>query len=174
MRRDVLLCSTILILIGVAAAQEQKKSVPMTASGRLAAARTAYVKNAGGTSIAFKVIDSAIGDSGRFTMVDVPEKADIVIEVSAPEEGGGVSVSSSTSRSPVTGSATQSTSTTRKISSGPVKMVVLDGKSKAVLWTGSEQPKFAVKQKAREDNLVEAAQRLVARFRERLEAAPAQ
>lgn len=174
MRRFLLFYSTLSIIVAIiATAQEPKKTIPMTASGRLAAARTAYVKNAGGNSIPFRVINSAIEGWGRFTLVDTPDKADIIVEVSAPDEGG-VSMSSSMSRSPVTGGETQSTTTTRRISGGQVKMAVLDGKSKAVLWTASEQPKFAMKQKAKEDNLVEAAQRLVAKFRERIEAPPAQ
>jgi hypothetical protein len=163
-------CTTVLLLIGtVGMAQEARKTPPMTAAGRLGAAKTAFVKNAGGNSIPFRVIESTLEGWGRFTLVEAPEKADLIVEVSAPAEGGGISVSSSTDHSPLQGQTSQSTTTTKQVSSSQVKMVVLDGRSKVPLWSGTEQPKFAVKQKAKEDNLVEAAQRLVAKFRQRLE-----
>lgn len=50
-------------------------------------------------------------------------------------------------------------------------MSVYDPKSKMLLWSASEQPKFAMKQKAREDNLVNAAQHLISKFRDRMDAA---
>jgi len=156
----------------IACAQEQKTPVPLTPSARLNAAMTVFMKDGGGSSIPFDVISSALEAWGRFTMVDSPDKADVVVEVSAPASGSGVSVSSSTRPSGTNaGRPEQNTTTTRELSSGQVKMSVYDPKSKMPLWSASEQPKFAMKQKAREDNLVNAAQRLISKFRERLESA---
>jgi hypothetical protein len=69
----------------------------------------------------------------------------------------------------VAGRDDQRVTTTKDLTNSPVKLVVFDAKSKSALWSGMEQPKLAMKQKAREDNLVEAAQRLLAKFRERVE-----
>ena len=55
---------------------------------------------------------------------------------------------------------------------GAVKLVVADAKTNMPLWSGTEQPKFAMKQKNREDNVLQAAQRLVTRLRERVEPEP--
>lgn len=80
--------ATILILFSSAAiaasAQQQKTPVPLTPSARLTAAKTVFMKDGGGNGIPFDVISSALEAWGRFTMVDSPEKADVVVEVSAP------------------------------------------------------------------------------------------
>jgi hypothetical protein len=106
---------------------------------------------------------------GRFVMVNSPEQADIILEISSPGGGSGVTVSSKTDTSTRTGQAESSTSTTRDLSSGPIRLTVIDGKSKSVLWTGSEQPKFAMRKKSQEDNLVEAAEKLFTKFHDRVE-----
>ena len=48
-------------------------------------------------------------------------------------------------------------------------MTVFDAKNKRVLWRSTEKVKSALKQKAKENNLVEAAERLVSKFHDRLE-----
>ena len=70
---------------------------------------------------------------------------------------------------PLSGRAEQNSSTSRNISNVPIRMAVLDPKTRLPLWTGVEQPKHALKQKAREDNLVEAAQALFSRFHQAVE-----
>jgi hypothetical protein len=151
------------------ASQEQRKFV--SPSQRLTAAKTALVRSAGGSEIPSDVISSAVASWGRFTRVDSPEKADIILEVTSPgDEGGGVSVSSSVNRSRLTGRDEQSTTSSRQLSNAPIRLIVYDARSHVALWSAQEQPKFAMKQKSREDNLVQAAQRLFNKFRDRLEA----
>ncbi len=48
-------------------------------------------------------------------------------------------------------------------------MTVLDARNKRMLWTAAESVKFAMKEKAKENNLVEAAERLASKFHDRLE-----
>jgi hypothetical protein len=48
-------------------------------------------------------------------------------------------------------------------------MIVSDARNKRILWTGSEIVKFAMKEKVKENNLVEAAEHLASKFHERLE-----
>lgn len=140
------------------------------------AAKTAFVKRASGADAAYDAVRYAIEGWGRFVVVDKPENSDITIEVSAPEESGSVTMSSSTNTNTTTGRPEQSTSTTRAFSGGggPVKMTVYDTKSRMLLFIASEQAKSAMKQKAREDNVVQAASKLVTKFRERMEPTPAQ
>ena len=176
MRGALLPLATLVIAIlatGAAPVQEkqppeQKKPAFVPPSARLAAAKSTLVKNAGGSEIPYNVIMSGLEGWGRFTLVDSASEADIVVEVSSPEEEGGVSVRSRT-RSGATGRMEESTSTSRNLSSGAIKLVVYDARTHLALWTASEQPKSALRQKQREDNLVQAAARLVTKFRERLE-----
>ena len=189
-RTATILCS-VFLLASFAGAQQSASSTtsaqpekpaasepakPLSASSRLAAAKTAFVKRAGGGDTAYDAIRDAIDGWGRFVLVDKPENADITIEVSAPEDNSGVSITSSTSTNNTTGHPEQTTSSTRAFSGGggPVKMTVYDTKSKLLLFIASEQAKSAMKQKAREDNVVQAALKLVTKFRDRMEPAPAQ
>jgi len=152
-----------------APAQEPTKPPALTPSAKLAAARTAYLKRVGGNEIAYNVIETSLEGWGRFVLIDSPEKADIIIEVSGPSEDGNVSVSSRTKTDGITGRPEQSTTTTRDLSNAPVKLVVFDAKTKMLLWSGTENPKGAFKQKSRDDNLVQAANKLFTRFHDRVE-----
>ena len=148
--------------------QEQKAGAPpVSPTARLAAAKTAYLRNGGGSEIPYNVIESGIEGWGRFQLVDSAENADVIIEVVAPEDDTGVSVSSSTDASGHTSSRSS-----RELSVAIIKLTVYDAKTHLPLWTGNERPKGAFKEKAREDNLVQAAQRLVSKFRDRLEPIP--
>lgn len=177
-RAAIILCLVPIALLAIAQdAQPQKpteSTKPLSASARLAAAKTAYVKRAGGADVAYDTIRYAIEGWGHFTVVNKPEDADITIEVSAPGDGGGVAVSSSTTTTnAVTGRPEQNSNTSRTFNSGggPVKLTVYDTKSKMLLFVATEQAKSAMKQKNREDNLVEAASKLVTKFRERVDPA---
>src|SRR5512133_3524910 len=119
---------------------------PLSASSRLAAAKTVFVKRAAGADVAYDAIRYGIEGWGRFVMVDKPENSDITIEVSAPDDSSGVTMSSSTSTNNTTGRPEQSTSSTRAFSGGggPVRMTVYDSKTKMLLFIASEQAKSAL------------------------------
>lgn len=151
------------------AAPASKPVVAPTA--RLQAAKTAYVKNVDGSSIGFDTVTTTLEGWGRYQLVGSPEKADLLIEVSSPADfDGGVSVSSS-SATTASGKYESSNKTTRELSSGggPMRLVVRDAKTSTTLWSASEQVKGAMKKNTRENNLVEAAQKLMAKFHDRVE-----
>ncbi len=154
-------------LLSIAAGQQAPKPA-MTPSAKLAAANAAYLARAGASDVAWNVITGGLEGWGRFTLVNSADKADIIIEVSQPSEGG-FSVSSSTATTTPTGKKEEKANQSTRVSMTPVKMVVFDAKSKMPLWSATEQPRFAMKQKAREDSILEAAQRLVTKFRQRVE-----
>ncbi len=161
----------IVVLSFPVAAQETEKKEepakkPVSPTARLVAAKTAVVQNGGGTEIPYNVILSGVEGWGRFQLVDSPDKADIIIEVTSPEDeskpkGRGASVSGRPQDEPPP-------------SYGPdeIKLVVRDARTRLGLWSATERPKGGFRQRAREDHLVEAAQRLMARFRERIEPPP--
>jgi hypothetical protein len=114
------------------------------------------------------VIRSTVEGWGRFTLVDTADKADLIIEISSSGDSS-VQVSSSSSVSAESGKEEKSTSSRKDISPSEVKMTVFDSRNKRGLWTATESVKFAMKEKAKENNLVEAAERLASKFHERLE-----
>ena len=74
-----------------AVAQDQTTSTPakpafVSPSQRLMNAKAVYVKNAGGSSIPFDVINGEFEGWGRFIVVESPEKADLIVEVTSPED----------------------------------------------------------------------------------------
>jgi hypothetical protein len=145
-----------------------KKPVFETPSMRLAAARNVLIVRTRGSRIPFDAIKSTLEGWGRFTMVETPDKADLIIEIESSGDSG-VQVSSSSKVSPETGHEEKSSSTRKNISATDVKMTVFDARNRLPLWSASESVKFAVKEKAKESNLVEAAERLASRFHDRLE-----
>lgn len=141
-------------------------------SVRLQQAKTVFIQNAGGSDIPFNVIEGGIEGWGRYTVAESAENADLIVEVTSPPEETGVSVTSKTTTG--AGPSQQSTTSSKELGSGPIKLVVYDARNHVPLWSATEQPKGAFKQKNREDKLVEAAQKLVHMFRERVEPQTAQ
>jgi hypothetical protein len=174
--RGCVLFASLLALGGAVLAQPQqpdgKKPVVQTPSMRLAAARNVYIVHTRGSMIPVEVIRSTLEGWGRFTLVETPDKADLIVEIASSGDSG-VQVSSSSKVSPESGREEKSTSSSRNISPNEVRMTVIDARNKGPLWSASENVKFAMKQKGKENNLVEAAEKLAARFHDRLEPRPA-
>ena len=134
---------------------------------RLAAARNVYITRTRGSSIPLDVIRSTMEGWERFTFVETPDRADLIIEISSTGDSG-VQVSSSSKVSAETGKEEKSNSTRKDISPTDIKMTVFDSRNKRPLWAATESVKFAVKEKGKENNLVDAAERLASKFHERL------
>ena len=146
----------------------EKKPLIETPSMRLAAAKNVFITRTHGSRIPLDVIKSTLEGWGRFTFVETPEKADLIIEISSSGDSG-VQVSSSSKVSPETGQEEKSNTTRKDISPTAVKMTVFDSRNKRGLWTATESVKFAMKEKGKENNLVDASERLASKFHERLE-----
>jgi hypothetical protein len=146
----------------------QKRPIIETPTMRLAAAKNVILLRTRGSAIPASVIRSTIEGWDRFTFVEEPAKADLILEVASSGDSG-VQVSSSSRVSPESGQEEKSTSSRKDISPTEVRLTVIDARNKRVLWTGAESVKFAMKEKARENNLVEAAERLASKFHDRLE-----
>lgn len=165
------------ILCGILCAQQPqsesaqpqpKPSISPTA--RLLNAKTVYVKKIAGGDIAFDLVNNAIIDWPRYTVVDKLENADLLIEVSSPDdpkkkEEGGSGVKASTDGS----DPRRMPTTTYSYPISDVKLIVRDAHTRAVLWSGTEPAKEAFRQAKTEENLIEATQKLVRKFRDRVE-----
>jgi hypothetical protein len=166
----LLLALGVLCALTASAQQEQKKAVPAGSAARFANLKTAYVTRTGGNPIAYDVISSSIDGWGRFAPVSSPEKADIIIEISSTDPGGVVK-SNGTKYGQKDGRPEPYSSATKDFSLPEVRMVayLAGDKNKVPIWSGIEHAKAAFKEKARENNLVEAAQRLFAKFHDTVE-----
>ena len=151
-----------------------KKPVADSATARITSAKNLMVTRARGNQIPYEVISSTLEGWGRFTMVDAAEKADLLVTVATTGGDNGVRVSGSAGPSPLIGRPERSSSSGVEYSNAEITMTVYDAKSKRILWTAVETAKSAMKQTARENNLVEAAEKLAVRFHDRLEPPPQQ
>ena len=166
----------ILIMLNIGANSQQQKSEPQptptptshaVSADRLVAAKNLFLKHAGGSEIPYNVINSGFEGWGRYVLVDNPDKADLIMEISAPVDNSGTKISTKVNRE--TGQQEDGYSSSKEFSSDSIKITVYDAKSKRPLWSASDKPKYAMKQKARENNLVESAERLFSKFHDRVE-----
>ena len=173
MRSAILLL--VAVLVATASFAQEKPSTPpepknpplVGPSARLAAAKTAYVKNAAGSEVPFNVISAGIDGWGKFRMVDSASEADIVIEVYSPDDEH---TSSSTSSKTKVGSGGRAPEPAPPSNTGgPIRLVVSDPRTHLSLWSATEQPRGGFRQRTQDQHIVEAAQRLLAKFHERLE-----
>lgn len=162
------------VLLGAAVAQEETaekpKPVSISPRVRLQAARTLYLKNMGGNDIPFTLVTNAMVGF-RYVLVDDPSKADLVMEISAPEDPnakdkdkdkGDTGVRAGyNGRSVIGGNAAQNSTV---VTTSDVKMVVRDSHTRAVLWAGTELAKDALRKNKQEENMEAAAQKLIQRF----------
>ena len=155
----------------------QPKPAPsVSATTRLLNAKTVFVKKIAGGDIAFDILNNAIIGWPRYIVVDAPEKADLLIEISSPappkkDEDSKTSVSgSSNGRDPRTPPPATTT-----YSDTDVKVFVRDAHTRAILWSGREPTKEAFRQAKTDENIMEAAQKLFHKLQDRIEppAAPA-
>jgi hypothetical protein len=175
MRRLLFTVVLIVMLLGGLSAQEAPKPTPISPLARLRAAKSAFLKYGEGSDFPYRLFESSLTGWGRFTLVDSPQKADIIIEVAAPSDESGISVGSSTSRtSPLGGTSEPPFKTNKQFSVQRILLTVYDAHSNVRLWFASERPKSAMKQKAKEDNIVDATQLLFSKFRDIVEPPPAQ
>ena len=178
MHRALPLFTLLIAAIGLLAQDKPKDKLEpppnnptfVSPAARLTGAKTAVLQNAGGSEIPYNVISSGIEGWGRFRVVESRAEADVIIEVTSPDEEN-VSVSNKTHVG-TSGRMQDSSTTSRNLSEGPIKLVVYDAKTHIPLWSASEQPKGGFRQRTRTDHLVEAATHLLTKLHERLEPPP--
>ena len=162
--------TTVLIWAASSFAQQPaaSKSLAAAAAERFNFGKSIYVKNEHGSAIPFDVINSDIQGWGRFVMAGLPDKADLIAEVTSTENGG-VTVGSKTDYATPDGKPRESSSTNKDLSASSVTLKVFEAKTRRELWTGNERVKSAFKKKAGEDNMVASAEKLFKRFHDYVE-----
>src|SRR5436305_9675673 len=114
-----------------AGATGQKSTpIPVSRAQRLGAAKTAFIKKVEGSEIPVNVITNSLEGWGRYTLVGAPDKADLVIEITSPEEQPSSVTINGSRTNTRTGYPESSSSTSRNISNVPIRMVVLDAKTR--------------------------------------------
>ena len=151
--------------------QEAGKPLAVTPGVRLAAAKSVYLKNGGGSDMPFDVITMSFSEWARWVVVDDPAKADLIVEVTSPDDGKkkdkeGGDFTASAQGKQVGGHVSEEPPTSTR---NDVLMAVRDAKTKAVLWSGTEKPTSVEKGMSKAEKFAAAGTRLMARFREKVE-----
>ena len=149
-------------------ASAQARPLPPNIAEKLTFGKSVYVKNEHGGNIPFDAITSDIQGWGRFVLLDSPEKADLIVEVTSYESGS-VSAGSHTDYATPDGKPQTSSGASKDLSGSTVTMKVFESKTRRELWSGTEKVKSAFKKKSGEDNLVAAAEKLFLRFHDSVE-----
>ena len=118
-------------------AQEPATPAAVSPHARLMAARSIYIQSAP-ASIPYDIIGDAFQGWGRYQVADNPAAADLIVSIVAPPPNPGASVG----RQPPKTAPRLSDDVTQ------IRLLILDAHDRAVLWSGSEQPKPALKREA--------------------------
>jgi len=155
----------IALLTAVALPAQQNPPISQNFSEKLAFGKSMYVKNEHGGNIAFDVISTDLQNWGRFTILNTPEKADFVAEVTSYESGS-INLGGNT---PAPYERSAQSGVRKDLSSSSVTLKVYEAKTNRELWTGSEKIKSAFKKKTEQDNVIAAAEKLFVRFHDAIE-----
>jgi hypothetical protein len=139
---------------------EAPKFMPPIA--RIRAAKTIFVRKGEGNDLPYNVIQSGIDSWPRFIPALSADKADIVAEVTAPEEESNLEETTTTTNQQTGEKTKAKTADERYVQY--VKLTILDPRSKLPLWTATERPKGGMKKASREDNIIKSAQDLLRKF----------
>jgi hypothetical protein len=169
-----LILSVMLVTVLIFGQETQPESKPeprkfVTPTQRLQAAKSVFLKH-DGSELPFDVIQGAFESWGRYIIVDSEEKADLIVDVSAPIESTGASTQTNVSIDNNRGQQKETKTSSHQLSDVTmIKVTVSDPRTKVALWSGIERPKNAWKEKNRQDSQVESARKLFTAFHDRVE-----
>jgi hypothetical protein len=142
----------------------KKKEVPKAPLPPIIqSAKTAFITNGGGTPLAFDEFYSEIKKWGRFQLAPSPAQADIVIELKYFIEDKGEH----------TGSAYNSYTKRTTVYSYDVTdpqliLSIFEPKTNALLWSTTDHRRLARREKNRDKETMNSADRLVQELKERI------
>lgn len=153
------------LLVATTVLAKNRKDVPLAPlPAKVLTAKKVFLTNAGGSDLAFDAFYSAMKDWGIYRIVDSPEAADLIFELSYVTIRGGTRVWSSTNTYDGT---TQVHSA--QITDPQVLLTIFDGENKQALWSTVEHRRLARLQRNREKETINAAERIVAKLRARVD-----
>jgi len=147
----------ILILPGFARPNDKKKDIPVAPlPGIVVKAKKIFLSNGGGSNLAYDAFYAKMKEWGKYEIVGSPAEADLIVELSFRVEDKGTRVWSSTNTYNKT---TQVHST--QIVDPQLILTIYDAKTRNSLWSETDHRRLARREKNREKETVNSAQRLV-------------
>src|SRR5208282_1518898 len=128
-------------------------------------ARKIFLTNGGGSNLAYDAFYSDMKQWGRYEIVGSPDEADLIVELAYRVDHGGTRVWSSTNSYDGT---TQVHSA--QILDPQVTLTIYDAKTKNSLWSEVDHRRLARREKNREKETINSADRLVEDLKVRVSA----
>ena len=167
MRRLIFLL-VLICLFSMMIAAKSRKDVPLAPlPAPILEAKKVFLTNGGGSNLAYDAFYSAIKNWGRYHIVGTPDTADILIELSYRVEDHGTRVWSTTNA--YTG---QSQIHSREIIDPQLVLTIYDGKTHQPLWSTTDHRRLARREKNREKETINSAERLVEMLKGRVASVP--
>ena len=147
-------------------AQKSRKDVPLAPLPEaVIGAKKIFLANGGGSDLAFDRFYADVKEWGRWELVGSPEGADLIVELAYRVDNAGTRV----------WSASNAEAGTTQVFSAQILdphcvLTIYDGKSKTSLWATVDHARLARREKNREKELINSADRLVGQLRARLSA----
>jgi hypothetical protein len=136
---------------------KSKKDIPLAPlPAAIINAKKAFLTNGGGSDLAYDAFYAKMKEWGKYEVVGSPEEADLIIELAYRVEHGGTRVWSSTNTYDGT---TQVHSA--QIVDPQLFLTIYDAKSKDSLWSTIDHRRLARREKNREKETINSAERLV-------------
>jgi hypothetical protein len=152
----LLVVGSILLVPSLAGATEKKEDVsvaPLPAA--IVNAKKVFLSNGGGSSLGYDAFYSEMKEWSRYKIVGSPEESDLIVELSYRVEDS-TRVWNSTNTYYIT------TQVHSKETADPqLILTIFDAKMKNCLWSETDHRGFAKREKNREKETVNSAQRLV-------------
>ncbi len=125
-------------------------------------AKKIFLVNGGGTNLAYDAFFAAIKDWGRYEIVGSPEEAELIVELAYRTEHGGTRVWSTNN---TYNGSTQVHS--RQIVDPQLVLTIYDARTKNWLWSEVDHRRLARREKNREKETINSAERLASDLKAR-------
>jgi hypothetical protein len=155
MRKLVAFLCVFIALSGYAA-KNRKEVPPAPLPAVVVNAKKIFLTNGGGSNLAYDAFYSEMKQWGKYDIVGSPEEADLIVELAYRVERGGTRVWSSSNTYDGT---TQVHSA--QIVDPQLTLTIFDAKTKNSLWSEVDHRRLARREKNREKETVNSADRLV-------------
>ena len=146
----------LLISLTTYAAKSRKDVPPAPLPAAVVNATKVFLTNGGGSNLAYDTFYSGMKQWGKYKIVGSPEGADLIIEIAYRVEQGGTRVWSSSNTYNCT---TQVHSA--QIVDPQLTITIFDAKSRISLWSEVDHRRLARREKNREKEIINSADRLV-------------
>ncbi len=148
---------------GYLSGQRTRKDIPAASlPGAIVNAQRVFLSNGGGSDLAYDAFYSAMKTWGKYKIVGSPDDADLVVELAYRVVDKGTRVWSSTN---TYNGATDVHS--REITDPHLVLTIYDAKTKNSLWLTIDHRRLARREKNREKETINSAERLVDELRTR-------